>query len=101
MPPPPKTAPDAPPTCPHDEQPLTPVEAGPQTPPWLCESCSRLWWPSELTPASRKAWDPKTRSYARGEAGDMARLHAQVDRAEKVTAHENRLRARERGSGRG
>lgn len=46
------------PACPHDGTPL--ADTGPtsrQTPPWGCASCSRLWWPAQVTPAAAQAWD--------------------------------------------
>lgn len=75
-------------SCPNCGQQLQPVrDLGPDSTPWLCKTCARGWWPAELTPAARKAWNPQTRSFD-GPAQVDIRLNTMIDRQ----------RARERGN---
>lgn len=41
------------PTCPSCGGPLAAVALGGDTPPWLCEPCSRAWWWAELANADK------------------------------------------------
>lgn len=48
--------------CPGCDRPLTVLLVRTDdTAPYLCDSCRRGWWLSEL---ERQGWDPRTRSYA-------------------------------------
>lgn len=71
-------------TCPHDDatlQELGPARAG-GTPPWRCLACFRCWWPAELTPAARGAWDKTLRCLRRNAAGQAARAAASAEAAQ-------------------
>lgn len=53
------------PTCPTCGRDLDAVDTTGRstTPPYLCSPCVRGWWPAELEPEARDAWDPITRSH--------------------------------------
>lgn len=72
--------------CPICGGPLkaAPKSAPAATPPYVCEQDARAWWPSELTPAAKEGFDPKTRSYRADEVGERVLLHAMVDRDKAV-----------------
>lgn len=43
-------------SCPGCGGVLRPVVLDATSAPWLCHSCSRGWWPSELSAAARAVW---------------------------------------------
>lgn len=69
-------------TCPTDGKALRLLDPVPtaDTPPFLCDECVRGYWPAELTPAARALWDPLLRTHGTGEAAEVVRLAAVVDR---------------------
>lgn len=75
-------------TCPNCGQNLTAVDVTnePTWAPWLCSTCSRGWWPAELTPAARRAWQPNTRDYA----DQLIMAAARADRDGAVAAFKAR-----------
>lgn len=70
------------PSCPGCGSTLRPVAVNAATAPWLCSSCRRGWWPAELTPAARSAWDPARRTHGHGQVAQEIRAAV----ADDVTA---------------
>lgn len=72
------------PTCPTCGRALTLLDTTGRatTPPYLCSPCVRGWWPAELEPDARKAWDPITRSHA-AEALERIELRRAEDEHEQ------------------
>lgn len=74
---PPKT-----PICPNCGRVLQVVIGPPSWAPWLCAVCHRGWWPSELHPSVKAAWDPARRHFKHERAAAVA---ADVD-ADRLAA---------------
>ena len=70
------------PTCPGCGDQLTVLDPPPNdaTPPFMCEADVRGWWPAELTPEARAAWDPVTRTF--GAEHDAIQVAIELDREE-------------------
>lgn len=81
MPPAPRAArvPLPTPPCPLCGQPLAPVALDGQTPPWLCATDSRGFWPSELEAAA--LLDPVRRDFGRVSRAVVAAARGDADAA--------------------
>ena len=69
------------PTCPNCNDPLVPIVAPHDTPPWKCTHCLMGWWNAELTLEARQAWHPEIEDF-HWSAGIAQSCHA-----ERMLAH--------------
>ena len=67
------------PTCPNCGGDLAAIDPTPATPPYACFTCCRGWWNAELTEAARESWDPTTRTFGDGPAGQTVALEAHLE----------------------
>lgn len=75
------------PNCPNCGEKLISLpreEISADTAPFISPACARAWWPSELEPEAKAAWDSVTRTFGKKHNEIMAKALKDRDNARKA-----------------
>lgn len=65
--------------CPKCGQDLEPVALGPESAPYVCNTCHRGFWAAELTDVARDLYRPRHHDWGQGTPGQAVRRSVQTE----------------------